>query len=195
MKNLYKIINQFNCIFGHKPKIIPSSITYDHLYLQMDYPDLPVIESDATNYPDWNNNTISTDRNNYGMVSIWVEHDDHKPNERPKFRLWHDNIYNNPHTMPNYDYAKTFWKAIETYYGCKAEILCGDTEVYLSDKLMQKFIQLCKNTILQEKQYISIHSNLEDINRAATDITNTYHMLCMLEKEMEFRSKIQELTG
>lgn len=195
MENLYKIINQFNRIFGHKPKIILSSITYDHLYLQMDYPDLPVMESNATNYPNWNKNAISTDRNNYGMVSIWVKHDDHKPNERPKFQLWHDNIYNNPYTMPNYDYAKTFWKAIETYYGNKAEILCGDTEVYLSDKLMQKFIQLCKNTILQEKQYISTHSNLEDINRAAADITSTYHMLCMLEKEMEFRSKIQELTG
>lgn len=185
VENLYKIINQFNKVFGYKGNVICDHASESHLYFKIDYPEL-VIDKKQKQY------SICNKRNNYAMCSVWIDYDKFKPNNRPKFILWNDNIYSNKYIMPDHNIIKLFYKKRKQFFRCEAEILFGSNEIYISNKQMDTFIKYCEKEIYKCKDSISSGCKLKDINEYAERIVDLYKIKILLELEMKFRKEEKE---
>ena len=192
LRNLHEIINGFNAVFGHEGKIRAYTPSNGHLFFRICY-DIPTTPEKQAGwgsriaYPNAIENTL-----NYAMVKIWVEHDKTKPHSRPKFTLWFDNIYCNPYIMPDYDLAVKLGEAREEYFGGYGNVLIGQENVYIPNKLLKDCIARAEKQIYTYRDMISGVSftkpSIKTIAEYAGNITDIYAVLEMLQLEMKYRT-------
>lgn len=189
MENLYQLINNFNTDFGHPGKLIPSGAGQRHLWFHIEY-HIPIDTEKIKSQKEWANDSVTyLGKNNFGMCKVWIDHDESKPYERPKFVVWNDNIYVNPYTMPDYDLVQEFYETRKHFFDCEANVLVGKSEVYLSDKIIQQFMLICKHRIEACKDLLCCSSNTNTIKEYAQKILDHAEILELLELEMKAREK------
>ena len=192
-RNLYEILNGFNAVFGHECKIRAGIAPCDgHLYFEMRY-DIP---TPADKQKSWGSRVIHPDAVdnmlNYGMMKIWVDHDEKAPESRPKFTLWYDNIYCNPYIMPDHDLATQLESAREEYFGGPDKVFIGKEEVYISNKLLRECIASAEKRIRSYHEMMNGVSfakpSIRTIAEYAEKIINTYSTLRLLLLENKYRT-------
>ena len=193
-QNLYKIINEFNKYMQINPVIKFSMMKSGSMYLKMRY-------TDETEVPvnEWNKdcipvkgrveNDVIKNVTNTGMISVWVHRN---AQNEVEFTLWKDmGIYTNAYIMPDKQLAERFYKARSDMAGCKAKMLVGSFDVYVSNKLIAQAIMYLKKEIGQTQEYISkISLNDKDGVQRLKEYTNDLNnYIDSLEMLMEVAAK------
>ena len=137
-RNIYHVLNDFGTHMERKPLYTTISFVDDvHIYFKIVY--------DTTSYTpashasgDWNEHTGGFGAR--GMAKVWITRDEET--KLPKFILFNENIYTNPHLMPDRNIAKDFLKARLNYFETEANVRFGSEEIELDRKTLYHAMQL-----------------------------------------------------
>lgn len=185
--NIYRVLNEFNSVFGEKPiSIKPSMVSESHIFIKMIYNENVNIPANHIEN-DWNQ--FAGCGKNCGMAKIWVTR-----NERtkvPEFILWHENIYINRHLMPDRDKAQRFCEAVRKFSGdCLAGLMLSQKQVTMSNRMLQQFIDMSMEKIERLKEKISKESNVKELQQHIKELDLTIETLRILQEEKELRSNM-----
>lgn len=181
MENVYRVLNEFNNIFGQKPiSIKPSMIDKCHIYLKMIYDeDVDISATHIKN--DWNE--FENCGKNCAMAKIWVTRDE--STNKPAFILWYDNIYTNPYLMPDEQKADKFYDARGKLSGCLAGLICGKQQVTMSKRMLMSFIKMTMQEINSVKNHIFEERDIDKLQAYSKTLGFTIETLKILQEELE----------
>lgn len=91
--------------------------------------------------------------------------------------------------MKTRELKQKFYETRRRFFDCEANVLVGKSEVYLSDKIIQQFMLICKHRIEACKDLLCCSSNTNTIKEYAQKILDHAEILELLELEMKAREK------
>lgn len=185
-KNLYRLLNNFCEEFGHKGRYIINDVDNNAIYVKIQFDDLLTNKDEIKKDQVWAMGYCFVEKNSC-MCKIFV--DQKTTNTRPTFRfsrhsiISNDNsLYVNSYLMPDYNIAKQWSAALETY----SKNSVYETNVYISNKMLHTFIQNCEQNIEKYKNMITLEK-LDDIETYAKHLTETIKMYRLLKLEEQYR--------
>lgn len=173
-KNIHRILNEIEQYFPYKRKKTTISIIDDnHVYLNVYYTLGEKLTEEGYDEK-WIKQSIHHPKPgqeiNCGIVlKIWNKPANQEKGDENKLILFCDNIYINPHIMPDYAIAKAFFNAQKKWL-TKTDRLLGSWEIELGQKLERKATMVCLEKIKKQKENLGECLHKKDINGVQKNI-------------------------
>ena len=183
--NIYRLLNNFNHLFGYQPEIRLSMVDRQNIFLKMVYDknvNIPNDDPDAWSGFDINNGT------NTAMVRIHITRN--SQTKEPELLLWNDDIYTNSYIWRSYSKAKQLYETILKFRDLNAQSLFHCYHITLGNRLLKKAIAKYEDKIKNYQTYfIPKTSDFDELKKYAGALQDAIDGLEMLREIQEKQNK------